>query len=212
MELLYADLQQASSNIITMQRDKLQTIMNNTVEGIVIFHTDGQLDCLNQTAARMFNVPINFPRDLTIKDLFPDLQVPIEEGNWQITGRNPQGEFPLTLHVTSLEMENQKLFMALVRDISKQIEHEQRLTEAKLAAERANLAKSEFLANMSHEIRTPLNAIIGLAGLLMDTRLDPEQRDFLDTIRTSGDALLAIINEILDLSKIEAGKLELEEE
>lgn len=95
-------------------------------------------------------------------------------------------------------------------DVTDLITYQKDLEKAKVEAENANRAKSEFLANMSHEIRTPLNGVIGLTKLILNTELDDRQRDYLEKAKTSSKALLHIINDILDYSKIEAGKLNLE--
>jgi signal transduction histidine kinase/CheY-like chemotaxis protein len=102
--------------------------------------------------------------------------------------------------------------VSLVQNITATIRYEKELKEARRRAEAANRAKSAFLANMSHEIRTPMNGVVGMADLLMDTPLTEEQRLYAATIRNSGEALLVIINDVLDYSKIEAEKLVLVED
>ncbi|MBU1494660.1 MAG: response regulator [Actinobacteria bacterium] len=102
-------------------------------------------------------------------------------------------------------------YVVTARDVSEQVEARKQLEEARDAAEAAARAKSELLANVSHEIRTPMNAILGMTDLALDTRVTKEQHEYLTTVRTSAESLLTIINDLLDLARVEAGRLTIEQ-
>ncbi|WP_412060839.1 response regulator [Rubrivirga sp. IMCC45206] len=155
------------------------------------------------------DLPAEYSRAVAAADLrvvrtgrpIENLEEQTPDGDWLLTTKVP-------LRAESGEVVG---LVGVSRDVSDQKRAAVALVAAKEAAEAATRAKSEFLANMSHEIRTPMNGVVGMTSLLLETPLGPEQRDFVETIRTSGDALLTIINDILDFSKIEAGMLSLEE-
>jgi signal transduction histidine kinase/CheY-like chemotaxis protein len=137
---------------------------------------------------------------LPLKQLLPFVQ-DLSAGKWdvEITGINTHDEIA----------ELAQAFNTMAKTLRKSIDKSVRTTAAKEAAEAANKAKSQFLATMSHEMRTPLNGVIGISGLLMETKLQQKQLEYAKLIKISGESLLSLINDILDFSKIEAGKFDL---
>jgi PAS domain S-box-containing protein len=199
----------------------VQAVLNSTSYLIVACDTIGIITGLNPAAAAALGTTEEAAVGrLYVERLFGvDFETVVadarrtgrDDREWTLR-RHDGSTFPAFVSISALRdgQGEQTGYAVVSSDITARKDAELALVRATHEAEQASRAKGEFLANMSHEIRTPMNAVIGLTGLLLDTALNDEQLEFVETIRASGDTLLAIINDILDFSKIESGNLLLE--
>ena len=201
----------------------LRTIFDATVDLISIVRlSDGRLIDVNQAIENYGVTRAMVVGSATIAlSLWPDPAKRVEfleqlkrEGvvrNRELQMRRPDGTLATMLASAALaEIGGEKCVVAIWRDIGTLKENERELIAAREAALAASQAKSEFLAGMSHEIRTPMNAILGMTELLADTPLNDQQRKYLDVMQANRDSLIALVNDILDLAKVESGRLNLE--
>ena len=194
--------------------------IDSTNEGYWVLDSDGNFVEVNPGYCNMLGYTREEVMSMCIADFEAVAKMPqiraqvrriVQKGHerFETRHRHRDGHWvDLEITVTGID---QRYLVAFLRDISERKLAEAALREATRLAEGANRAKSDFLANMSHEIRTPMNGVLGLTDLVLESKLDAQQRESLMLVKASAGSLLVILNEILDLSKIEAGKLQIEQ-
>jgi hypothetical protein len=216
----------AAKRLADAKTNLLEATLINMSDGISVFDRELRLVTWNQQFIELIGVDtgvlktgVSYEAILRVQAISGEFgQVDVEEEVKKRMERVRQGQFVQVERTRAdgrtVEMRRRYLpdggFVTLYTDITDRKRAEAEMRKSRELAEAASAAKSAFVAVVSHEIRTPMNAVLGTLGLIADTPLDAEQRNYVETARNAAEALLAIINDILDLSKIEAGKLELE--
>ncbi len=204
-----------------------RTMMNSLVDGLISINEIGIIENINNAACRLFgysklellgkNINILMPspyheeHDGYLLNYKTTQEKKIIGFGRKVTGLRKDGTtFPMDLAVSEMLISGIKKYSGIIRNDTERLQNENELIKAKNEAQAAAEAKSNFLASMSHEIRTPMNGVLGMVELLQDTPLNTQQKDIIKTISDSGLSLLEIINDILEYSKFEAGKIDLE--
>ncbi len=210
---------------ISRRQQQLDTVVMTVDEGITLSDESGRFEIFNSKMEEL----TGYSKEEANRGEFTELLYPdpdeqkkgidrlgevVEKGFVQdvetsIVTKSGE-EKTLLISTRIVHVKDKVMYLSAYRDITSRKRFEEELKKAKESAESATIAKSQFLATMSHEIRTPMNGVIGMTDLLMQSELNPEQREYTEIIRTSGETLLTLINDILDFSKIESGKLDME--